>query len=143
MALVLTKQIRCSNCDGTVPLLASSLERITKGQSGSSMDEPPLFFACPRCKLVVQADISSQSEHVAIPEGQRHPDDKFPFGVLLECGQRDCKSRIAILGIAKSGMVQSQAQTLCRTWRFGREVKCDDGHDPMRPAQIAGLDWKE
>jgi len=141
MAFVLTKKVRCSNCDGTVQLLASTLERITNNRSSSSTDELPLFFACPHCKLVAQADILNQSEGAAIEEGQRHVDDEFPFGVLLECAQRGCKSRIAILGIAKSGTDRSQAQILCRTWKFGREVQCEEMHHPMNPIEIASLLW--
>lgn len=144
MAAALLKKVRCLNCDMPTLFLASSLARIVDDRTGSSTSEPPLFFACPHCKLVGQAEISIQSDQAPIQAARQHPADTAPFGALLECAQKGCKAHIEVLGTARVGMDQSQARSLCRSWsKFGVEVMCENNHPPMLPPEIAGFAWWE
>ena len=139
MPTVLVKNLHCDVCDKPTPLLASSLEEKLGYRSNSSTYGIELFFACPHCKTVGQSSIPVQSERLTIVEGQQHPGDIAPFRVLLECAQAGCEARIGILGTARTGTRNSQVQNVCRIWKFGREVQCENMHRPMRTAEIAGL----
>ena len=141
MPLVLVKNIECSNCDAQTPLLAPILEEKLGYRLGPSNYGIEIFFACPHCNLVGQATISPQARSIAIEEGQRHPGGRVPFRVLLEYAQRNCESRIEVLGTAKADSDQTKVPMLCRTWRFGREVQCEEMHHPMNPIEIASLLW--
>jgi hypothetical protein len=140
MTTVLTKSLHCDVCDETTPLLASSLGQIVGDRSNSSIDETQIFFACPHCKTVGQSSIPVQSERRTIEEGQQHPGGRVPFGVLLECAQRGCGARISVLGATTAtDENELRERKPWRTWKFGREVQCEQMHRPAQPPQIAGL----
>ncbi len=139
MPIVLVKNLHCEVCDRPTPLLASSLEQKLAYRSGSPTYGIQVLLGCPHCSTVAQSEIPVLTERLEIAEGLQHPGDRFPFRVLLECAQAGCEARIEILGTARTGTNNSRAKDVCRNWKFGREVQCENMHRPMRPAEIAGF----
>jgi hypothetical protein len=135
MPVVLMKNVHCGVCDRLTPLLMSSLDGKLGYRSNSAIYGLEIFFACPHCNSVGQTVIPPQVMKLAIAEGQQHTGDLVPFRVLLECAQ-GCETRIEVLGAAKTGMDTSKLRNLCRHWKFGRDVRCENMHPPIYPIQI-------
>jgi len=137
-------KILCRNCDKPTMLPWSNLVQTVANRLDPSTDVQQVFFACPHCATVGQANNVPVIPHASTREDTALHADKVPFVVLLECDQKGCQSQIGVLGTASKGAGQDQVRTLCRTWnKFGVEVKCENLHNPMLPPEIADFAWEE
>jgi hypothetical protein len=144
MPLAQFHKILCRNCDKPTLLPWSNLVQTVSNRLDPSRDVPQVFFACPRCGSVGQANNLPLIPGASTEEGKTPHADKVPFFVLLECAQGGCQSQIEVLGTASKDMNQHQVRTLCRTWdKFGPEVVCKSLHSPMLPPEVADFAWEE